>query len=74
MRSVLAILVLGATIALTGATAFAGGEEGGQDRTPTFQAPRVVVRAEPTTQITIAGPSKELPNWTRLRYDGRDKR
>ena len=60
MKKMLAMLILGATIALP-AAAFAGGEEGGKDRS-TSQAPAVYLQTESTNPGTVAGPSQiEVP-------------
>jgi hypothetical protein len=63
MKKMLAMLILGASIALP-AAAFVGGDEGGQDRIDrgTSQAPAVYLQTEPANPGTVAGPSQiEVP-------------
>ncbi len=72
MRNVLAVLILGISIALPGAAAFAGGEgERGadSDHLNRLQFPEVVFRPQPTGTGTIAGPGRELSPWAQMRYD-----
>ncbi len=59
MKKMLAMLILGASIALP-AAAFAGGDEGGQDRIDrgTSQAPAVYLQTEPANPGTVAGPDQ----------------
>ena len=55
MRRMLALVVLGVSIALTGATAFAESERGGADHDYKYQAPQVIVQTDPVNPGTFAG-------------------
>jgi hypothetical protein len=65
MKKVLAMLILGATIALPAATAFAEpGDDHHPDHPATWQATGVTLQTEPTTPAdpgTLAGPGSTQP-------------
>ena len=62
MRKMLAMLIVGATIALPAAGAFAGDDSNSNDdHLNMWQAPAVVLQTEPTTPAapgTLAGPGQ----------------
>lgn len=70
MRKMLAMFVLGASIMLPAATAFAeAGDDHHPDRPNTNAPSFVVLQTEPTTLGTVAGSDQKVPTWIQLRYD-----
>ncbi len=70
MRNVLALLIVGTSVAVAGGASFAG--EPGKDSVDRVYPPAAVSRAEATNTGTIAGPSTPRCVWCEMRDDNYD--
>ena len=70
MRKMLAMFVLGVSILLPAAAAFAeAGDDHHPDRPNTYTPAPVMLQTEPTNPGTVAGTDQSVPIWMQQRYD-----
>ncbi len=69
MRKMLAVLVLGVSLALPAAAFAEAGDDHHPDHPSTWQVSQVVLQTEPTNLGTVAGPGQNQPVWIQQRYD-----
>jgi hypothetical protein len=69
MRRMLALLILGASIAIPGAAAFAEAGDDHHPGRPNTATPPVMLQMEPTNQSAVAGSDAQLPVYIPMRFE-----